>query len=131
MNATRKTETKFDWSAADALTEEEIHAAALADPDAQPITEEDLKRMPLVPRTVTIRRALKLSQEEFAARYHIPPGTLRDWEQGRCEPDAAARAYLHVIAREPDMVARALEPLPSKDKRTAASREAGSASGTS
>ena len=61
MNATRKTETKFDWSAADAMTDEEIHAAAMADPDAQPITEEDLKNMPLVPRATTIRRALKLS----------------------------------------------------------------------
>lgn len=107
--------TKHDWSAADALTEEEIHAAALADPDAQPLTEERLAKMRLVPRTITIRRALKLSQEEFAARYHIPPGTLRDWEQGRCEPDAAARAYLRVIAREPEMVARALEPLPWKE----------------
>jgi putative transcriptional regulator len=35
--------------------------------------------------------------------------TLRDWEQGRFEPDAAARAYLTVIAREPDIVRRALE----------------------
>ena len=112
MSTTSKNESKFDWSAADALTEEQIHAAALADPDAQPITEEGLKKMRPVPRTITIRRALKLSQEEFAQRFHIPAGTLRDWEQGRCEPDAAARAYLRVIAREPEMVARALEPLP-------------------
>ena len=34
-----------------------------------------------------IRRALELTREEFAARYHIPLGTLRDWEQGRAEPD--------------------------------------------
>ena len=68
-----------------------------------------------MPRTITIRRALKLSQEEFAERFHIPAGTLRDWEQGRCEPDAVARAYLRVIAREPEMVRRALEPLPMKD----------------
>jgi putative transcriptional regulator len=115
MSTTPKSETKFDWSAVDALTSEQILAAALADPDAQPITEEDLKKMPPVPRTITIRRALKLSQEEFAARFHIPAGTLRDWEQGRCEPDAAARAYLRVIAREPEIVRRALEPLPMKD----------------
>lgn len=65
-----------------------------------------------VPRTKTLRRALGLSQEEFATRYHIPVGTLRDWEQGRFEPDAAARAYLAVIAREPEMVRRALEAAP-------------------
>ena len=42
-----------------------------------------------------------LTQEEFAARYKIPLGTLRDWEQGRSQPDAPARAYLHVIASDP------------------------------
>ncbi len=47
---------------------------------------------------------MKLSQEEFAARYHIPVGTLRDWEQGRTEPDAPGRAYLTVIAAQPDIV---------------------------
>jgi putative transcriptional regulator len=64
-----------------------------------------MKRMP---RAKISRRALGLSQEDFAARYHIPIGTLRDWEQGRVEPDQAARAYLTVIARDPDAVHRAL-----------------------
>jgi putative transcriptional regulator len=107
--------TKHDWSAVDALTEEQVHAAALADPDARPLTEERLAKMHRVPRTKSIRRALGLSQEEFAARYHIPVGTLRDWEQGRFEPDAAARAYLTVIAWAPDIVRRALETLPAQD----------------
>ncbi len=44
-----------------------------------------------------------------------PAGAGRDWEQGCCEPDAAVSAYLHVIARETEMVRRALEPLPWKD----------------
>jgi len=44
----------------------------------------------------------------IAARYHIPLGTLRDWEQGRAEPDQAARAYLTGIARAPDVVRKAL-----------------------
>jgi putative transcriptional regulator len=104
--------TKHDWREADALTEAEIHAAALADPDAQPLTPERLAKMRRVPRTTSLRRALGLSQEEFATRYHIPVGTLRDWEQGRFEPDAAARAYLTVIAREPEIVRRALERTP-------------------
>jgi len=43
--------------------------------------------MPVIPRVKIIRRALHLTQEEFAERYHIPLGTLRDWEQGRAEPD--------------------------------------------
>ena len=100
--------TEHDWSRVDAMTDAEVHAAALADPDAQPLTEEDMARMRRVPRARTLRRALGLTQEEFAARYHIPVGTLRDWEQGRFEPDAAARAYLTVIAREPETVRQAL-----------------------
>ena len=60
------------------------------------------------PSVCTLRRTLRLSQQDFAAHYRIPIGTLRDWEQGRKEPDAAARAYLHVIASEPDMVRKAI-----------------------
>lgn len=99
---------QHDWSRFDAMTDEERHAAALNDPNAQPMTEDDFKRMKRVPRAKSLRRALGLSQEEFAARYHIPIGTLRDWEQGRAEPDQAARAYLKVIACEPEMVRKAL-----------------------
>jgi putative transcriptional regulator len=102
------TERPFPDSPMRAMTDDEIHAAALADPDAQPLTEADLARMKRVPRTKTLRRALGMSQEDFAARFHIPLGTLRDWEQGRCEPDQPARAYLHVIASDPEGVIRAL-----------------------
>jgi putative transcriptional regulator len=108
MKKTDRNRAKTNWSALDAMTEEEKHAAALSDPDAQPITKEKWNRMKRVPRTKTIRRALGLSQEEFAARFHIPIGTLRDWEQGRAEPDQAARAYLKVIAAAPDVVRKAL-----------------------
>ena len=45
---------------------------------------------------------------------HIPPGTLRDWAQDRKEPDAAARAYLAVIARIPAAVSEAVHPTPSE-----------------
>lgn len=104
----RRSKSKIDWSRLDAMTGEERHAAALRDPDAQPLTPEDLKRMKPTPRAKLIRRALGITQEEFAARYHIPLGTLRDWEQGAKQPDQAARAYLTVIAREPETVRKAL-----------------------
>ena len=55
-----------------------------------------------------IRRKLKLSQSEFAARFAIAPGTLRDWEQKRKRPEGPARVLLMVIEREPDAVARAI-----------------------
>jgi putative transcriptional regulator len=113
-NTTKKTvkqAAKIDWSRLDAMTAEQRSTAAAADPDSQPWEPKDRERMPRVPQIKIIRRALKLSQEEFAAHFHIPIGTLRDWEQGRKEPDAAARAYLRVIAREPATVRKALGPL--------------------
>jgi putative transcriptional regulator len=93
-----------------------VGEAASRDPDARPLTESDVARMRRVPRAKTLRRALGLSQEEFAARYRIPIGTLRDWEQGRSEPDQPARAYLMVIARDPDGVLRALQGTPARAK---------------
>ena len=104
--------TNHDWTRLDAMSAEERDAAALADPDAKPLTPEDFKRMKRTPRARIIRRALGLSQEEFATRFRIPLGTLRDWEQGRKEPDAAARAYLVVIGRNPSAVAEASRPAP-------------------
>jgi putative transcriptional regulator len=92
------------------MSAEAIERAARADRDAQPLTESDLKRMKRTPQTKIIRRALELTQEEFAARYHIPLGTLRDWEQGRAEPDQPTRAYLTLIARDPEHVYRTLNP---------------------
>jgi putative transcriptional regulator len=98
------------------MTEEEIEAAAWADPDARPMTDEEFARAKRIPRIKTLRRALGLTQEEFAARYRIPLGTLRDWEQGRSEPDQPARAYLTVIAHDPEGVRRALERRPGQSR---------------
>jgi putative transcriptional regulator len=106
--STRPLEDKTDWVRLRAMTDEEATAAAMNDPDARPMTPAQLRAAPRVPRTKTLRRALALTQEEFAARYHIPLGTLRDWEQGRCQPDQPARAYLAVIASDPKGVQRAL-----------------------
>ena len=98
----------MDWSKLDTLTEEEKHAAAHADADAQPATEEQLARGK---RTYIkhLRGRLGLTQEEFAARFHLPYATVRDWEQGIREPDAAARNFLRVIAHDPDAVVQALD----------------------
>jgi putative transcriptional regulator len=98
----------MDWAAFDALTEEEIMTAALADPDAQPLTEEQLSRMRRVSFAKHVRFKLGLSQDEFARRFGIPIGTLRDWEQHRTEPDTAALSYLKVIKANPKAVTKAL-----------------------
>jgi putative transcriptional regulator len=94
------------------MTPGAIEKAAQSDRDARPLTQADLKRMKRTPQAKIIRRALELTQEEFSARYHIPLGTLRDWEQGRAEPDQPTRAYLTIIASDPDRVRRILNPRP-------------------
>jgi putative transcriptional regulator len=101
------------------MTDAEVEAAAAADPDAQPLTAEQLEtiRRAPGPRVRTLRRALGLTQEEFASRFRIPLGTLRDWEQGRTAPDQPARAYLKVIARDPGGVCRALQWRPEPSAR--------------
>ncbi len=108
-----KTPPEHDWKRFDAVTEEQRHAAVLNDPDAKPISPDNVKRMKRTPQVTVIRRALSLSQEGFAAKFHIPLGTLRDWEQSSKEPDAAARAYLVVIARNPEAVSEALQSQPA------------------
>lgn len=96
-----------DWARVRAMTEEEIERGIAADPDAAPpMSDAEITAA----RVRWVRKAAGLSQEQFAARYRVPVGTLRDWEQGRREPDAAALAYLRVIEREPEAVARALAP---------------------
>jgi putative transcriptional regulator len=109
MSKTAKDQPKIDWSRADAMSEGERHVAAMADPDARPMTDAEWAHARRVPQVSIIRRALKLSQEQFAANFHIPIGTIRDWEQGRAMPDQAARAYLEVIARDPQAVLNALK----------------------
>lgn len=98
----------MDWAALDALTEAEVEAAAKSDPDAQPLTSSELKRLRRVAFARLVRQKLGLSQAEFATAFQIPVGTLRDWEQHRTEPDQAASAYLRVIAADPEAVRRAL-----------------------
>lgn len=108
----RLPDTAADLSRLDALTDDEKLAAARSDPDARPSTDAQLKRMRRVPFAKHVRWTVGLSQEEFAKVFGIPIGTLRDWEQGRFEPDQAARSYLKVIARNPKAVRKALEPTP-------------------
>ncbi len=102
------TERPFPKTPMRPMTEAEVEAAAAADPDARPFTDEELARAKRVPRAKTLRRALGLTQEEFSAQFEIPLGTLRDWEQGRTEPDHPARAYLKAIAGDASAVQRAL-----------------------
>ena len=79
------------------------------DPENPPATQEQLKQARRLTLAKSIRWKLCLSQQEFADLYQIPVGTLRDWEQHRTEPDATAKAYLKVIAADPELVATMLK----------------------
>lgn len=92
----------------DRRPEAEVEAAAAADPDNPPLSAEQLGRARRVVAVVGLRRRLGLTQDEFARRYRLPVGTVRDWEQGRSVPDAPARALLRAIEGEPEVLARVL-----------------------
>jgi putative transcriptional regulator len=85
-----------DWAAQDALTDVDIARQVAANPDAAAILTDAQTAASIVR---TVRARLGISQVAFAARYHIPIGTLRDWEQARKHPDAPALAYLRVISQ--------------------------------
>jgi len=97
-----------DWARLDAMSDEEIRAAALADPDAQPLTPEQLARTRRVSRVKVLRQRLEMTQAQFAEAFHLPITTLRDWEQHRSTPDAPARALLLAIERDPEVMRRLL-----------------------
>jgi putative transcriptional regulator len=100
--------SKTDWARLDAMTDEEVSAAALADPDARPLTAEQLAGMRRVSRVKLLRQRLGMTQAAFAQAFHLPITTLRDWEQHRSTPDAAARALLLAIERDPEAMRRLL-----------------------
>lgn len=63
------------------------------------------------PRKVDIRalrERMGISQEAFAGRYGLDVSTLRNWEQGRTEPDGPAAVLLQLIDRNPDEVVKLL-----------------------
>jgi len=95
-----------DFRKFDATTEEDIRRHMIEDgedPDFVP-TLEDI----FTPQV--IRKRLKMTQEEFANALRIPVATLRNWEQGRNAIDPAARSLLMVVAKNPKLVLRTLQP---------------------
>ncbi len=79
---------------------------AIARGEAEPTTYR--VRVPAEIDVRKIRKSLKLSQTEFAARFGLTPATVRDWEQNRRQPEGPARVLLQVIKEEPEAVERAL-----------------------
>jgi putative transcriptional regulator len=95
--------TAEQWRRLDALTDEEITAAALRDPDNPPLTDEQLAQFRRPALAMKVRLELRMGREEFAAAYAIPLETLVAWERHRAEPSEVELAYLRLIEREPDI----------------------------
>ena len=51
-----------------------------------------------------VRRRMRLSQDEFALKFGFAPASVRNWEQGRRQPEGPARVLLAVIDRHPKAV---------------------------
>jgi putative transcriptional regulator len=77
-----------------------------ADPEDFDVTPEAMDRGQRARLIRKTRTSLGLSQTEFASRFRVPVGTLRDWEQARATAPDFAVAYVRVIGRHPDMVAK-------------------------
>lgn len=92
----------------EAMTPEEIEAAARDDPDNPPLTPEELARMTSARTVRDVRQSTGLSQAQFARTFKINHARLRDLERGRSKADSALTAYLKVIATAPDTVIAAL-----------------------
>lgn len=99
---------KTDWSRLRDMTDEEVHAAALSDPDCPPMTEEQLGRMRRGAGVRLLRSRLGLTQEQFAEHFELPIDLVCGWEEGRTRIDAAGKSLLRLIAAEPEAAMRAM-----------------------
>jgi putative transcriptional regulator len=79
-----------------------------ADPEDFDVTAEAMDRAQRARLIRSVRTHLALSQSEFARRFRVPIGTLRDWDQARSTAPDFAVAYVRVIRLHPDLVARAV-----------------------
>ena len=53
---------------------------------------------------ISVRRQLKKSQQAFSKLLGVPIGTIRDWEQGRKQPDSAAVTLIKVAQIHPEVL---------------------------
>ena len=78
------------------------------DPEDRDVSVAGLERGLMGRRIRQLRNTLGLSQDAFARAYGIPLANIRQYEIGRHMPPPAVRAYLAVIAAEPDRAAKAV-----------------------
>jgi putative transcriptional regulator len=92
----------------DNMTDEEIEANALSDPDSPPTTDEERLRAMWAPHPKEIRERMGLSQREFADRFFLALQTVREWENGTYWHGDAGTMLLRVIDKHPEAVLDAI-----------------------
>lgn len=85
-----------------------ILSADSSDPEDFDVSQDAMDRGQRARLIRKTRTGLGLTQPEFAKRFHVPVGTLRDWEQARAMAPDFAVAYVQVISQHPDIVAQAV-----------------------
>lgn len=89
----------------DAITDEQIEAAAAEEGPYTPEMEDSIRVIHAVRRA---RKATGLSQSRFAERYGFNVRTLQGWESGRFKPDTATQNYLRLIENDPERVTKVI-----------------------
>jgi putative transcriptional regulator len=120
----------FDWSAADAMTDDNITRQIAENPDVAPELNEAwfqraekvegigrgrptskmrdaVANRPAAAGVVdvaAIRNRLKMTQEDFARAFRFSPAAVRALEQGRRKPSGPVQAFLELIADDPNYI---------------------------
>jgi putative transcriptional regulator len=98
--------TEYEVRRLHAMTDEEITAAALSDPDNPPMTPEQLARLRPPAKVRKLRMTLRMDRQMFSEAYGIPLATLTAWERHELQPTPVEDAYLTLIEREPEIAQR-------------------------
>ena len=96
---------RSDFARLDATTEEDI-ARDMVEDGMDPNHPFDGLRPVVSPAEV--RGHTGLSQDKFAKALGIPAATLRNWEQGRTQPDPVALSFFTLVADDPERAFKVL-----------------------
>jgi putative transcriptional regulator len=97
------------------LTDAQVQAGAGSDADNPELTEAELRRMQVAREVRRIRERTGLSQPQFAARYRIGLGRIRDFEQARSEPDLIVRIFYRLIDEDPQRAETLVKAIEEED----------------
>ena len=90
-----------DWATIDAMSDDDIARQIAADPDAAPDMAPQID-------VRAIRRAVGMTQTQFADVYEFSVRTIQEWERGAKRPSGPARTLLRAIKGDPEGLRRAL-----------------------